>query len=123
MHFQMGFYKLGGFMQQTKVFAKRTFQFPKIAYSSRRRVNLPEVEIELRLLDDNIYELSICGNVWNSTHSDIYMGGQCLDEMMKFDELKRNETFLKLYKLWKLYHLKHDIPKDVLNDIFALLNS
>ena len=108
MHFQMGFYKLGGFMQQTKVFAKRTFQFPKIAYSSRRRVNLPEVEIELRLLDDNIYELSICGNVWNSTH---------------FDELKRNETFLKLYKLWKLYHLKHDIPKDVLNDIFALLNS
>ena len=59
-------------MQQTKVFAKRTFQFPKIAYSSRRRVNLPEVEIELRLLDDNSYELSICGNVWNSTHSDIY---------------------------------------------------
>ena len=109
-------------MQQTKVFAKRTFQFPKIAYSSRRRVNLPEVEIELRLLDDNSYELSIWGNVWNSTHTDIYMGVQCLDDMMNFYHLECNETFLKLYKLWKLYHLKHNIPKDTLNEIFALLN-
>lgn len=47
-------------------------------------------------------ELSICGDVWNTKHTDIVMGGQCLDEMSKY--IKTPE-FKKIYTWWKKYHL------------------
>ena len=47
-------------------------------------------------------ELSICGNVWNGRHTDIIMGGQCLDELAKYGH---GTTFNTLYRLWKHYHL------------------
>jgi len=83
---------------------KKTFSFPKIAFYGSRRVNLPEVEIELRDTAKGP-ELSVCGVVWNSKHTDIVMGGQCLDHMMEYSELSRNPLFRKLYKWWTLYHL------------------
>ena len=82
----------------------RTFKFNKIAFSNIRRINTPEVEVELRDTQKGP-ELSICGSVWNSKHSDIIIGGQCLDEMVRIDDLHDNELFMKLYRWWKKYHL------------------
>lgn len=83
----------------------KTFTFPKVAYTSTRRVNLPTIEVELRGADTDKPELSICGDLWNSSHTDIVMGGQCLDELATFDELFCNPLFKKLYRLWKAHHL------------------
>ena len=82
----------------------KTFKFDKIAFYGTRRINTPEVTMELRDTAKGP-ELSICGDVWNSKHTDIVMGGQCLDEMKKFKELRFNTLFNKLYKWWELYHL------------------
>lgn len=82
----------------------KTFKFDKIAFYGTRRINTPEVTMELRDTAKGP-ELSICGDVWNSKHTDIVMGGQCLDEMKKFKELRFNSLFNKLYKWWELYHL------------------
>jgi hypothetical protein len=79
-------------------------EFPKIACTGTRRINLPDVEIELRY-EDKGPELSIIGRIWNSKHTDIIRGGQCLDYMIKYPELSRNPLFRKLYRWWKLYHL------------------
>lgn len=53
-------------------------------------------------------ELSICADAWNSAHTDIVMGGQCLDEIAR----QRNQmtpanrkTFDRLYLLWTDWHL------------------
>ena len=84
---------------------QKVFKFDKVAANGGRKINQPEVEVELRYDNDGRVELSICGSVWNSKHTDIIMGGQCLDEMKKFKELRFNTLFKKLYKWWKLYHL------------------
>lgn len=82
----------------------KTFKFNKIAFYGTRRINTPEVTMELRDTAKGP-ELSICGSVWNSKHTDIVMGGQCLDELAQFDSLFCDPLFKKLYKLWKAYHL------------------
>lgn len=85
----------------------KVFKFGKIAYTSSRRVNSPEVEMRLHYKDGDIKKpvLSICGNIWNATHTDIVMCGQCLDEMLELDDLSCNDLFKKLHRLWKHYHL------------------
>ena len=82
----------------------KTFKFNKIAFYGTRRINIPEVTMELRDTAKGP-ELSICGSVWNSKHTDIIMGGQCIDELAEFDSLRNNDLFMKLYSLWKNYHL------------------
>ena len=82
----------------------KTFVFPKIAVTSARKVNLPEVKLELKDKDGK-YALSIYGSVWNARHTDIVMCGQCLDHMNEFASLAKDKTFQTLYRLWKLYHL------------------
>lgn len=86
---------------------RKTFKFDKVAYTSKRRVNLPTIEMELEYKNNDTSKpiLSICGCLWNATHTDIVIGGQCLDELNKFSSLKCNPLFKKLYRLWKLYHL------------------
>lgn len=87
----------------TVVYSK-TFSFKKIAYYSKRKINLPEVEVELKK-EDGKYCLSICGEIWNGNHTDIVCGGQCLDTMNEYESLHNDPLFQKLYKLWKLHHL------------------
>lgn len=84
----------------------KTFIFPKIAFYGGRKINTPEITMKLRDTDKGP-ELLIYGDVWNSKHTDIVIGGQCLDEMNKFESLKSNPTFRKLYEWWKLYHLNN----------------
>jgi len=91
---------------------RKTFTFPKVAYTSTRRVNLPTIEMELQYKDNDMSRpvLSICGDLWNARHTDIVMGGQCLDELARFDELFCNPLFKKLHRLWKAYHLNDMRP-------------
>ena len=101
---------------------KRTLNFGKIAYVNPNRKDNPvEVTIELRQRGgddiftiengDRVYtgektpvysELSICGDVWNRLHTDIYCGGQCLDTIAEY---VKTPLFKEVYKLWKKYHL------------------
>lgn len=87
----------------------KTFTFPKIAFYGTRRINTPEIEVELRDTAKG-QVLSICGSVWNSKHTDCLMCGQCLDEMNKFESLRHNPTFRKLYEWWKAWHLNDMCP-------------
>lgn len=85
----------------------KVFKFDKVAYTSLRRVNSPEVEMRLYYKDGDMKKpaLSVCGNIWNATHTDTVMCGQCLDEMLELDGLSCDDLFRKLHRLWKLYHL------------------
>ena len=47
-------------------------------------------------------ELSICGNIWNSTHTKVVSAGQNLDEMAKFIN---DPKFKKIHAIWKKWHL------------------
>lgn len=84
------------------IIAKKTFTFGKIAFRNNRRTCLAEVTMEYRRTETGT-ELSICGNIWNHLHTDIYSGGQNLDTMKRY--LWGNETFMRLYRLWKGWHL------------------
>ena len=87
---------------------KKTFTFKKIGFNGYRKINLPEVEVNI--YNDDTF--SITGNIWNCHHTDIVIGGQCLDTMNKYSSLANDNTFKMLYTLWKSYHLKNlkDIP-------------
>ena len=52
--------------------------------------------------NDKGLELSITGSIWNNLHTDIVMGGQCLDEMAKYIH---TPTFKALRAMWKRWHL------------------
>ena len=80
---------------------KKVISFGKIAYNSNKKAN--EVTIEIELRGDKQPVLSICGNVWNCRHTDIVMGGQCLNELQKY--FTNNWKFMEIYRLWNLYHL------------------
>lgn len=84
---------------------KKTFVFPKVAYYNKRKVNQPEVEVELILNNNNKYELSICGSLYNAKHTDAIVCGQCLDLFNDIDDLHNNKLFQTLYRLWKNWHL------------------
>lgn len=83
---------------------KKTFTFDKIAFYGGKRINLPEVEVELEYKDKGPV-LSIRGSIWNSKHTDCVCCGQCLDTMMKFSSLANNALFKKLHRLWTDWHL------------------
>ena len=80
---------------------KKTFNFGKITYYSKRKINDVIVEIELKYSEDK-QVFTASGSIWNSKHTDILSGGQNLHEISKY---VKNPTFIKIYRLWKLYHL------------------
>lgn len=61
------------------------------------------VEVELELTDDNCF--SAIAYVWNGNHSDVYMGGQCFDDLKEIPEVGKLPIFKEIYDLWKKYHL------------------
>lgn len=109
---------------------KKIISFGKIDYNHSGRKNCTvEIEIELRqkggestfMIDPTTkkhiptgrttpiyHELSICGDIWNPRHTDIYCGGQCLDTIAKYIN---DPLFEELYKYWKLYHLNGMHPE------------
>lgn len=89
---------------------KRVIHFGKIDYYNRgRRENTAKIIIEYRTIKEEKKELSIYGEIWNMTNTDILSGGQNLDDMHKY--LKLNKKFMTIYRLWKLYHLNGMHPE------------
>ena len=107
---------------------KHTFNLGKIAYNGTRKINAVEITVELQnhggdatfTIGENkeriptgehtpeYVELSICGYVWNATHTDVWTCGQCLDTIAKYRKQlspANRDLFDLLYDLWKKYHL------------------
>ena len=82
---------------------KKTFNFGKYAVSNPKiKNNEITIKVELRTTEKG-EEFSACGDVWNSKHTDIIMGGQCIDTIGKY--LKGNKTYKTILELWEKYHL------------------
>lgn len=85
---------------------RRKFSFGKIAYRNPNvRNNEVTVDITWEPNRDGKMVFTASGEVWNNLHTDIYCGGQCLDTLNDFPEIRNNPTFQKIYRLWTLYHL------------------
>ena len=79
----------------------KTFNFGKIDYNNTgRKVNLVTINVDF---DGNRFSAS--GKVWNSKQTDCLSYGQNLDSL--YDYFNNNGLFLKIYSLWKQYHLNH----------------
>lgn len=81
---------------------KKEISFGKHAVYSRRKIN--EITVELELKEDKLGRpvFTASGNVWNLHHTDIVMGGQCLEEIGKY---VRSKLFNRTLRLWRKYHL------------------
>lgn len=91
----------------SKNYSKK-FTFGKVAYTGNHKSYLVEVEVELELKQDEgrpVFTAS--GNVWNTMHTDIVMGGQCIDDIYKEfrGELKNRKLFEAIMALWERNHL------------------
>jgi len=85
---------------------KKTFDLGKIDYlGNGQKQNKVTVEVgleEREYMGKKQLVFSACGNIWNHRMSDIYSGGQNLNEIKRYK--KNDEIFNKIYKFWKLYH-------------------
>ena len=89
---------------------KKTYYFNKIAAYGKNKVNAVEVTIGLSG-DEGRPVFTASGSVWNATHTDIVMGGQCLDDLNNYNSIKSNPTFQKILTLWRKYHLNDMHPE------------
>ena len=82
---------------------RKTIKFGKFAIDSKRKVNAVEVEVEF--YEDKLERpvFKCMASVWNSKHTDITMGGQCLDSLVPY--LKEDRKFMTIWGLWKRNHL------------------
>lgn len=117
---------------------EKTFELGKInclGYNNTdRKINAVEVTIAIR--PNKFYQngeswidgkhFSVSGSVYNSKHTDCIIGGQILDELNdNYDDIRNNPLFIKIHRLWTLYHLKNidDIPEDDMAEINALMEN
>lgn len=85
----------------------KTFEFGKIdAENHGRKDNLVDLEVTLAIKDKKPV-FSVVGNVWNRTHRDIIMGGQCIDDIYNDykSEIKNRKTYETIMALWEKWHL------------------
>ena len=82
---------------------RKVFKFGKIAWNGSRKINAVEIEVEWKENNHGKMVFSVCGDVWNSTHTDCVCCGQCLDHILPY--LRFNKKFKEIYRLWELYHL------------------
>lgn len=81
------------------------FSFGTVDVYRKGRKNC-EVTLEMRLTEDNCF--SVCGNLWNSRHTKLLQGGQCIDSLYNgFKELQQNKLYCEIRELWQKYHLNH----------------
>lgn len=79
---------------------KRVYSIGKVDYNGSGRKNcLATLEYELK--PDGRF--SMCGNIWNPRKTDIYCGGQCVDEIAKY--FPNNKTVQRMAAVWKRWHL------------------
>jgi len=87
---------------------RKKFDFGKIDYTGTGR-KAYAVEIEVELKEDHFERpvFSVCGSIWNTKHTDIVCGGQCLDEIANY---VHTPEFVFWYDMWKKYHLNDMHP-------------
>lgn len=108
-------------MKAKELIVNKEIEFGKIAYTNEnRKSNLVTLRVRLTKhsesdkLDiygkklNNYYSLGISASVYNHTKTGIVVCGQCLDELIKFESLKLNDLFIKLYNIWKRWQF-HDL--------------
>ena len=84
---------------------KKTFVFKKLDfYKTGKKINLVTIDVELKDTEKGP-EFTASGDVRNKNKTDIICGGQCLNELYEFPALRSNDTFKKIYNLWKRNHL------------------
>ncbi|MBR3518256.1 MAG: hypothetical protein IKO10_18290 [Lachnospiraceae bacterium] len=89
---------------------KTTLKFGKIDAEDRGcAINAVDINMELKTKDNGTQVFSASAKVWNGKHSDIIMGGQCIDTLL--DELRNQlkekgvlEEMEEIGRLWKAYH-------------------
>lgn len=80
---------------------KTTFEIGKIDYlNCGRKENLVTLEWELK--DGNF---TMSGNVWNRLRTDIYSGGQIVDQIAKMFPHKKKVQ--RMAEIWERYHLNN----------------
>lgn len=86
---------------------KCIIEFGKIAYEGKNKANLVELELELNEKEEGRQVFSVFGNVWDKKHTDVRMGGQCVDDIwLEYkDQLKHPELYKQIMELWKKWHL------------------
>ena len=96
----------------------KKIEFGKIAYTNKNRKSNP-VTLRVRLIKhsesnkldiygkelNNYYSVGISASVYNHTKTDTVASGQFLDELIKYESLKSNDLFVKLYNIWERWHL------------------
>lgn len=87
---------------------KKTFDFGKIDYEDKGKINLVTVDMEYKDKGGGKKVLSISGNIWNKRKTDIVCGGQCLDTIAVYIS---DPVFTEIHRLWKLYHLNDMHPE------------
>ena len=48
-------------------------------------------------------EFSMCGEIWRPNHSDIYMGGQCCEDILDF--FPNDNQAKRMVRVWRRWHL------------------
>lgn len=82
----------------------RTLDFGKIDYhKTGRKINVVNLEVALKNADTDKPAFTVSGKVWNSKHTDIHAGGQCLDTVKPY--FKHNKLYNLIEDLWEKYHL------------------
>lgn len=88
---------------------KRNFDFGCIDFEGKGTArNRVTVEMEYKQ-DGDKKCFSVSANVWNTRHSDIICGGQCLDTIAPY--MNNNPVFSEILRLWELYHLNDMHPE------------
>lgn len=83
---------------------KKTFSFGKVDWNGTgRRINEVTIDVELEEERAGQPVFSVCGEVWNSKHTDCVCCGQYLDELLHY--FRNNALFKEIYDLWKKHHL------------------
>ena len=84
---------------------EKKISFGKRAVYSKRKINEVVVRLELKDNKDGKPVFTASCEVWNSKHTDIVMGGQCLDDVARLCPLKYNKRYMEIVGLWQRNHL------------------
>ncbi len=79
---------------------RHTIELGKVDFNHNGKRNCM-AELEWELTGDGRFTMS--GNIWNHLHTDIYCGGQCVDEVV--DLFPHNKKAQRMLEIWKRWHL------------------
>ena len=111
---------------------KATLNLGKIAYMGKTNINLMQIDVEIKFVKNDskndvwmnpVLEeypvLTMSGKIWEANMSDIVVGGQCLDEILKefkanFKNSDKIQALTTLVQIWQRWHLNDLKSKNAL---------